>query len=44
MCGDIRWFAPVPESGRDGDADYACIACGAAVLVPAGASGQAAVA
>ncbi len=30
-CGDVREFVPVPDTDRG---EYACVACGAAMLVP----------
>lgn len=30
-CGDFRDFAPVPDIGPS---EYACVTCGAAILVP----------
>lgn len=43
VCGDVRWFAQVPDSDRPSDADYACVDCGAAWWVPAEEPGYATV-
>lgn len=43
ICGDTRLFIAVSEAA-DSETDYACVDCGAAVLVPATPGGHTAVA